>query len=123
MVHSLENTIKDHDAVLSLYSNAADLNVKYLKELNDNKQHITSLEEKLVKVEKERDSLQLAIRLIAQDKYCQNEAATSASTINSESCNHKEWSKVRKSNNFWVKLRLTKSKQYQSFPLRINLNY
>ncbi|CAB3980029.1 Hypothetical predicted protein [Paramuricea clavata] len=57
IVHSLENTIKDHDAV-----------------------------------EEERDSLQLAIRLIAQDKYCQNEAATSA-TINSESCNHKEWSK------------------------------
>ena len=99
MVHSLENTIKDHDAVLSLYSNAADLNVKYLKELNDNKQHIISLEEKLVKVEEERDSLQLAIRLIAQDKYRQNEAATSASTINSESCNHKEWSKVHKSNN------------------------
>jgi exonuclease VII small subunit len=47
MVHSLENTIKDHDAVLSLYSNAADLNVKYLKELNDNKHHIISLEEKI----------------------------------------------------------------------------
>ncbi|CAB4017630.1 Hypothetical predicted protein, partial [Paramuricea clavata] len=76
-----------------MYSNAADLNVKYLKELNDNKQHIISLEEKLFKFEEERDSLQLAIRSIVQDKYRQNEAATSASTINSESCNHKEWSK------------------------------
>jgi predicted RNase H-like nuclease (RuvC/YqgF family) len=68
MVRSLENTIKYHDAVLSLFSNAADLNVKFLKELNDNKKHIISLEEKLVKVEEERNSLQLAIRLIAQDK-------------------------------------------------------
>ena len=69
---------------------------------------------KLVKVEEERDSLQLAIRLIAQDKYRQNEAATSASTINSESCNHKEWSKVHKSNNILGK---TKVNQKQTIPV------
>ena len=52
-----------------MYNKAADLNEKYLKELNDSKRLITCLEQKIAKVEEERDSLQLATRLIAQDKY------------------------------------------------------
>ena len=39
---------------------AADLNEKYLREINDSKRVITSLEQKISKVEEERDSLQLA---------------------------------------------------------------
>ena len=42
---------------------------KYLREINDSKRVITSLEQKIFKVEEERDLLQLATRLIAPDKY------------------------------------------------------
>lgn len=83
-VQSLENVIKDHDAILSLYNNAVDLNAEYLKEINYYKQHIISLEQKLGKVREERDSLQLATRLIAQDKYCQNEDVTNR--LSKQSC-------------------------------------
>ena len=34
--------------------------------------YIISLEQKLVKLEEERDTLHLAARLISQDKYCRN---------------------------------------------------
>ncbi|CAB4042052.1 Hypothetical predicted protein, partial [Paramuricea clavata] len=46
------------------------MNDKYLKEINESKQHIVYLEQKLLETSQERDSLQLATRLIAQDKYC-----------------------------------------------------
>ena len=68
-VSSFEIILKDHDSILFMYNKAADLNEKYLKELNDRKRLITCLEQKIAKVEEERDSLQLATRLIAQDKY------------------------------------------------------
>lgn len=104
-VQSLENVIKDHDAILSLYNNAVDLNAEYLKEINYYKQHIISLEQKLGKVREERDSLQLATRLIAQDKYCQNEDVTNklskqscGQTTNGEGYRHREWQKVNRNN-------------------------
>jgi hypothetical protein len=71
-VFSFEIILKDHDSILSMYNRAADLNEKYLKEINDSKRLITCLEQKIAKVEEERDSLQLATRLIAQDKYGRN---------------------------------------------------
>ena len=55
--------------ILSTYNRAADLNEKYLREINESKRVINSLEQKISKVEEERDSLQLATRLIAPDKY------------------------------------------------------
>lgn len=66
-IFSFETILQDHDIVLSLYTRSSDLNEKYLREINDYKQHITTLEEKLVKLEEERDALQLAARLIAED--------------------------------------------------------
>ena len=45
--------------ILSTYNKAADLNEKYLREINDSKRVITSLEQKISKVEEERDSSQL----------------------------------------------------------------
>jgi hypothetical protein len=54
------STLKDHDTILSLYNRAADLNEKYLGEINEKTRYINSLEQ----VEEERDSLQLATRLI-----------------------------------------------------------
>ena len=93
-VYSLETIIKDHDAILSFYNNAVDLNAKYLKEINDSKQYIICPEQKLVKVEEERDSLQLATRLIAQHKYCQNEGVrqlpTQSYTLTASSFSSKE---------------------------------
>jgi hypothetical protein len=71
-VLSFENVLKDHDdTILSLYNRVADLNEKYLSEINEKTRYINSIEQKLTKVEEERDSLQLATRLIAQDKLCQ----------------------------------------------------
>ena len=55
-----------------MYSKSSDLNERYLREINDNKQLITNLEQKVAKLEEERGTLQLAARLIAQDKYCRN---------------------------------------------------
>ena len=46
--------------------------MKGIREINDNKRLITNLEQKVAKLEEERDTLQLAARLIAQDKYCRN---------------------------------------------------
>ena len=71
-VDSFEIILKDHDSVLSMYNRSADLNEKYLKEINESKQHILYLEQKLLETKQEKDSLQLATRLIAQDKYCQH---------------------------------------------------
>ena len=68
-VFSFESILKDHELILSTYNRAVDLNEKYLREINDVKRVITSLEQKISKVEEERDSLQLATRLIAPDKY------------------------------------------------------
>ena len=69
-VCSFEAVLKDHDSILSLYNSAVELNERYLSEIHENKEHITSLEQKIIKLEEERDSAQLATRLIAQDKYC-----------------------------------------------------
>ena len=55
--------------ILSTYNRAADLNEKYLREINDSKRVISSLEQKISKVEEKRGSLHLATRLIAPDKY------------------------------------------------------
>ena len=69
-VFSFETILKDHEVILSTYNNrAADLNEKYLREINDSKLVVTSLEQKISKVEEEGDLLQLATRLIALDKY------------------------------------------------------
>ncbi|CAB4033332.1 Hypothetical predicted protein, partial [Paramuricea clavata] len=95
-VLSFENVLKDHDTILSLYKRAADLNEKYLVEINEKTRYINSLEQKLIKIEEERDSLQLATRLIAQDKLCQHRG-------NSVSCqcrksNPVPWQKIPNSN-------------------------
>ena len=66
---SFETILKNHELILSTYNRAADLNEKYLREIKDSKRVITSLEQKISKVQEERDSLQLATRLIATDKY------------------------------------------------------
>ena len=55
--------------ILSTYNRAADLNEKYLIKINGSKRVITSLEQKISKVEEERNLLKLATRLIAPDKY------------------------------------------------------
>ena len=68
-VFSFETILKDHELILSTYNRAADLNEKYLREINDSKRVITSLEQKISKDEEERDSLQLATRLMSPDKY------------------------------------------------------
>ena len=91
-----ENVLKDYDTILSLYNRAADLNEKYLVEINEKTGYINSLEQKLIKIEEERDSLQLATRLIAQDKLCQHRG-------NSVGCQcHKSnpvpWQKIPNSN-------------------------
>lgn len=63
-----------------MYNRAAN---KYLLEINESKEHIIRLEENLLKVKQERDSLQLATRPIAQDKYCHHD--TSQYGINASS--------------------------------------
>ena len=63
---SFEIILKDHDSVLSMYNRAANLNDKCM----EMKEHVALLEENLLKVKQERDSLPLATGLIAQDKYC-----------------------------------------------------
>ena len=70
VVCSLESVLKDQETILSLYNRAASLNEKYIKEINDFNQCISGLKENIVKLEQERDSLQLAVRLISQDKLC-----------------------------------------------------
>ncbi len=70
------------------------------------RQYIICPEQKLVKVEEERDSLQLATRLIAQHKYCQNEGVrqlptqsyTLTASISLEK-NASVWQNVHKNNN------------------------
>ena len=68
-VFSFETILKDHELILSTYNRAADFNEKYLIKINGSKSVITSLEQKISKVEEERDSLQLATKLIAPDNY------------------------------------------------------
>ena len=69
-VFPFETILKDQELILSAYNNrAADLNEKYLREINDSKRVITSLEQKISKVEEKRGSLHLATRLIAPEKY------------------------------------------------------
>ena len=46
-VFSFETILKDHDSILYMYNKAADLNEKYLKEINDSKRLITCLEQKI----------------------------------------------------------------------------
>ena len=68
-VFSFETILKYQELILFTYNRAADLNEKYLREINDSKRVITSLEQKISKVEEERNLLKLATRLIAPDKY------------------------------------------------------
>ena len=70
VVCSLESELKDQETILSLYNRAAELNEKYVKQINDSNQCISTLKEDIVKLEQERDSLQLAVKLISQEKYC-----------------------------------------------------
>ena len=70
VVCSLESVLKDQETILSLYYRAAELNEKYGKQINDSNKCISTLKEDIVKLEQERDSLQLAVRLISQEKYC-----------------------------------------------------
>jgi predicted nuclease with TOPRIM domain len=56
-VLSFENVLRNHDTILSLYNRAADLNEKYLGEINEKTRCINSSEQKLTKVEEERDRL------------------------------------------------------------------
>ena len=79
-VFSVETILKYQELILSTYNRAADLNEKYLREINDSKRVITSLEQKIFKVEEERDLLQLATRLIAPDKYAHFSDAKRPST-------------------------------------------
>ncbi len=51
-VLSFENVLRDHDTILSLYNRAAELNDKYLREINEKNQYINSLEQNLAKVQK-----------------------------------------------------------------------
>ena len=106
-VFSFENILREHETILSLYNRAADLNEKYMIEINEKTQYIKSLEQKLAQIKEERDSLQLATRLIAQDKLCQRQDTTSnISNSNSVSCqcgkrrsNTAPWQNIRKQNN------------------------
>ena len=69
---SFENILKVHDVVLSLYNRFAELNEKYLWELNERKLYINSLEQKRVQVRIKKTAFNYPpLRLIAQDKYYQ----------------------------------------------------
>ena len=68
-VFSFETILKYQELILFTYNRAADLNEKYLIKINGSKRVITSLEQKISKVEEERNLLKLATRLIAPDKY------------------------------------------------------
>ncbi|CAB4036771.1 Hypothetical predicted protein, partial [Paramuricea clavata] len=72
-INSFETTLKDHDLILYLYRKSTDLNEQYQKEIAENKRYINILEQKLFKEEEERDSLQVAIKLVVQDKHYQRE--------------------------------------------------
>ncbi|CAB4002454.1 Hypothetical predicted protein, partial [Paramuricea clavata] len=98
---SVDNSSQTYEIESTEYhsTRAADMNDKYLKEINESKQHIVYLEQKLLETSQERDSLQLATRLIAQDKYChhhtsQNEVAETAARKNDN-----VWQKVHNTNN------------------------
>ena len=68
---SIKTNFSTLQSTVCFLSSAVELSERYLREIHENKEHITSLEQKIVKLlEKERNSLQLATRLIAQDKYC-----------------------------------------------------
>jgi hypothetical protein len=97
-VLSFENVLKDHDTILSLYNRAADLNEKYLVEINEKTGYINSLEQKLIKIEEERDSLQLATRLIAQDKLCQHSHRANSVGCQCRKSNPVPWQKIPNSN-------------------------
>jgi hypothetical protein len=56
-VLSFEIVLRNHDTILSLYNRAAYLNEKYLGEINEKTRYINSIEQKLTKVEDERDRL------------------------------------------------------------------
>ena len=92
-IFSFETILKDHELILSTYNRAADLIEKYLREINDSKRVITSLEQNISKVEEDRDSLELATRLIAPGKYEHFSDAKRPSTksntqiTNGSSCN------------------------------------
>ena len=53
-IYSFETILKGHDIFLSLYNRSSDLNERYLREINDYKQLITNLKQKVVRLEEER---------------------------------------------------------------------
>ena len=70
-VDSFETSLGDLDSILFLYNKAADLNEKYLAEITEYKNHISSLKQQLTTVKEERDSLQLATSLVVKEpKRC-----------------------------------------------------
>ena len=54
-INSFETTLKDHDSILYLYTNSTDLNKQYQREIAENKKYINILEQKLYKLEEERE--------------------------------------------------------------------
>ena len=80
-VFSFENILREHKTILSLYNRAADLNEKYMIEVSKKNPVYKSLEQKLDQIEKERDSLQPATKLIAQDNLCQRALVASAANV------------------------------------------
>ena len=97
-INSFETTLKDHDSILYLYGKSTDLNEQYQREIAENKRYINILEQKLFKVEEERDSLQVAIKLVVQDKHYQRENEAQPPVRNHIPHSHKkypqEWNKV-----------------------------
>ena len=139
-VHSLETIIKDHDAILSLYNNATDLNARYLKEIQDKKQYIINLEQKLIRVEEVRDSLQLyssyeinSSRKISPKSSEQGESqlpckaipltviAVGATTLNNTLRSGKRYKRAKILCR--VLITITNNKQCQTFILRIGVTY
>ena len=84
--------------ILYLYGKSTDLNEQYQREIAENKRYINILEQKLFKVEEERDSLQVAIKLVVQDKRYQRENEAQPPVRNHIPHSHKkypqEWNKV-----------------------------
>ena len=121
-INSFETTSKDHDSILYLYGKSTDLNEQYQREIAENKRYINILEQKLFTVEKERDSLQVAIKLVVQDKYYQRENEAQPPVRDHIPHSHKkypqEWNKVSLSKQYPN----TKQIQLNPKPLPIPVN-
>ncbi len=111
--------MKDHDSILYLYGKSTDLNEQYQREIAENKRYINILEQNLFKVEEERDSLQVAIKLVVQDKYYQRENAVQPPVRDHIPHSHnQEWNKVSLSKQYPN----TKQIQLNSKPLPTPVN-